>query len=252
MKLTTVLIEDEVKLRKVFIELLKDNCPEIEVIGEAGNITDGYTLLLEKKPMVVFLDIEMPGGNGFELLSKFEKIPFETVFVSSYGHYAIRAIKLSALDYLLKPVMIEDLQQLPARIAEAIKIKEGALKYELLQQNLNDSEQEKKILLRSKVKTESVNLMDILYLNSDLNYTTFYVKGNHRIVVSKTLKEFEDILCDGGKSSFIRIHKTFIVNLNYVKKIERGNECFVILNDDTRLEVSRRKKTAVIDKFGSL
>src|SRR3954466_6162974 len=136
MKLTAVIVEDELKLRKVFVELLKDNCPEIEVIAEAANIIDGYALIIQKKPQVVFLDIEMPGGNGFELLSKFEKIPFETVFVSSYGHYAIRALKLSALDYMLKPVMIEDLIKIPDRIKEAIDLKESALKYKSLEANL--------------------------------------------------------------------------------------------------------------------
>jgi two-component system LytT family response regulator len=252
MKLTAVIVEDELKLRKVFVELLKDNCPEIEVIAEAANIIDGYALIIQKKPQVVFLDIEMPGGNGFELLAKFEKVPFETIFVSSYGHFAIRALRLSALDYLLKPVMIEDLQTLPARIIEAIDLKESALKYKILQQNLNDSEQQKKIILRSKTKSESLNLKDIQYLNSDLNYTTIYTHENERLVISKTLKEFEDTLCDNERSTFMRIHKTYIVNLDYVKSIERGAECFVILKDNTRLEVSRRKKAVLLEKFESL
>jgi two-component system LytT family response regulator len=249
MKLTAILVEDELKLRRVFTELLKDNCPEIEVIGEAGNITDGYNLITQKKPHVVFLDIEMPGGNGFELLSKFEKIPFETIFVSSYGHYAIRALRLSALDYLLKPVMIEDLQALPLRVKEAIDLKESAFKYKILQENLKDSEQQQKLIIRSKTKSESIYLKDILYLSSYLNYTTFYLNGRDRLVISKTLKDYEETLCEDERSFFMRIHKMHIVNLNYVKKIERGDECFVILKDDTRLEVSRRKKMALLDKF---
>ena len=218
MKLTAVIVEYETRLREVFIELLKDNCPEIVVVGEAENISEGYRLILEKKPQVVFLDIEMPGGNGFELLSKFEKPFFETIFVSSYGHFAIRALKLSALDYLLKPVMVEDLQNIPARIHEAIDLKESALKYKTLQQNLIDSEPQKKIILRSKLKSESIDLKDILYLSSDLNYTTFYLTENRKLLVSKTLKEFEETLCDHEKSSFMRIHKAYIANLNYVKK----------------------------------
>ena len=251
MKLTAVIIDDEIKLRRILEQLLKENCPEITIVGEAGNISEGHKILLEKKPQIVFLDIEMPGGNGFELLSKFDKIPFETIFVSSYGHFAIRALKLSALDYLLKPVMIEDLQSLPSRIKEAIDLKESAFKYKILEQNLNEPEQKKKIIVRSRSKTESIDLADICYLSSDLNYTTFYLKGNQRFVASKTLKEFEESLCDGEKSSFIRIHKTHIVNLDYVKKIERNEECFVLLGDSTRLEVSRRKKAALIEKFES-
>ena len=145
MKLTAAIIEDESKLREVFVQLLQENCPEIEVMGEASNITDGYALILLKKPQVVFLDIEMPGGNGFELLSKFEKIPFETIFVSSYGHYAIKALKLSALDYMLKPVMIEELVKVSGRIREAIELKESALKYKSLLTNLKTPEQDKRI-----------------------------------------------------------------------------------------------------------
>ena len=106
MKFTAVVVEDEYKVREVFINLIKHFCEEIEIVGEAENINDAYNLILSVKPDIVFLDIEMPHGNGFELISKFQKPPFEVIFVTSYGHYAIKAIKLCALDYLLKPVMI--------------------------------------------------------------------------------------------------------------------------------------------------
>jgi two-component system LytT family response regulator len=249
MKLTAAIIEDESKLREVFVQLLQENCPEIEIIGEASNIADGYSLILLKKPQVVFLDIEMPGGNGFELLSKFEKIPFETIFVSSYGHYAIKALKLSALDYMLKPVMIEELVKIPARIREAIELKESALKYKSLLTNLKTPEQDKRILVQSKKKLEHIILKNIIFLQAENNYTFIYIKNQNRIIVSKTLKDYEDILCEEEDSFFVRIHKTFIVNVNHVKSIERGEDCFAVLADNTRLEVSRRKKTPLINKF---
>ena len=252
MQLTAVIIEDERKLRENFIQLLRENCPEIIIVGDAGNITDGYQLIMEKKPQVLFLDIEMPGGNGFELLLKFNNPSFETIFVSSYGHYAIKAIRLSALDYLLKPVSIEELQGLPERIKEAINLKESALKYKMLEANLKNTELQKKLVIRSKAKLESYNLSDIVYLNSDDNYTSLHLNGQKRLVISKTLKEYEEMLCMEESSSFMRIHKTFIVNLHFVKKIERGNDCIAVLKDDTQLAVSRRKKTAFIEKFDSL
>jgi two-component system LytT family response regulator len=252
MNYSAVIIEDERKLREVFIQLLRENCPEIKVIGEAGNIDDGYKLILAQQPQVVFLDIEMPGGNGFELLSKFEKIPFETIFVSSYGHYAIRALKLSALDYMLKPVMVEELVKIPGRIQEAIELKESALKYKSLQVNLENPEQEKKILVLNKKKLEHVILKDILYLQAENNYTTIFIKNQDRIVVSKTLKDFEEILCEEDDSSFVRIHKTYIVNVYHVKSIDRGDECMAVLPDNTRLEVSRRKKQPLMEKFEAL
>ena len=251
MELTAIVIEDEDKVREVFIELLEKFCPEIKVLGQTDNITDGYELIISKKPVVVFLDIEMPGGNGFELLLKFDKIPFETVFVSSYGHYAIRALKLSALDYLLKPVILEDVMQIPNRLRDALTLKQNALKYKLLKNNLDSSEQEKKLIIQNKKNLEYINIKDILYLKGEGNYTSIYLLNDKKYLISKTLKEYETILCE-TQSSFMRIHKTFIANMIHVKRLERGEECILFLTDDTQLEVSRRKKQELIEKLATL
>jgi two-component system LytT family response regulator len=194
----------------------------------------------------------MPGGSGFDLLAKFPKVPFETIFVSSYGHYAIKAIKLSALDYLLKPVIVTELLKIPQRLREAIETKESLIKYELLQENLNNSEQQKKIAVQHKNKIELITLSDILYLKADSNYSWIYLKNGEKFFVPKTLKDYEDILCGNDDSDFIRIHRAFIVNTAQIKSIEKGEECSITLSDKTTLEISRRKKTTVIDKFNSL
>jgi two-component system LytT family response regulator len=248
MKLTAIVIEDEYKIREMFIDLLKKHCLEIEVVGEAGNITDGYELIVSRKPDVVFLDIEMPKGNGFDLLSKFEKIPFEVIFVSSYEHYAIKALRLSALDFLLKPIMIEDLLDITNRIKQSIALKESAFKYSLLKDNLKRNDDSRQLVLNTKTKIECVSLNQIMYLKAELNYTSIFIANQNRLVVSKTLKEFEEMLCEEN-NSFIRIHKTYIVNTNYIKTIERGEEFFIRLKDDTRLEVSRRKKIVLMNKL---
>ncbi|HSH65129.1 MAG TPA: LytTR family DNA-binding domain-containing protein [Bacteroidia bacterium] len=250
MKLKAVIIDDETKIREVFIELMNEHCPQIEIIGQASNINDGYALIMTTQPQVVFLDIEMPGGTGFHLLNKFDKIFFETIFVSSYGHYAIRALRLSALDFLLKPVLIDDLLALPSRIIQSIELKESAFKYKLLTSNLSDNEAEKKIVIQTKTKLESIPTKDIIYLKADGNYTTLFIKGRDKVLISKTLKDYEETLCDEN-SPFIRIHKAFLVNINYIKAVERGEECFAILNDSTRLEVSRRKKSQLNDKIST-
>lgn len=250
MKLKAVVIEDEFKLREVFIQQLEKNCPDIIIKGQAANITDGYALILEEKPDVVFLDIEMPKGNGFDLLSKFDKIPFEVIFVTSYEHYAIRALRLSALDSILKPLIVEDLLPLTERIKEAIQLKESAFKYNLLQSNLKNSEEDKKIILQTKTKTECIQLNQISYLQAELNYTSIFLSEKARIVVSKTLKEFEEMLCDTN-THFIRIHKKYIININQIQSIERGDECFALLKDNTKLEVARRRKGELIEKFNS-
>ncbi len=250
MNITAILVEDEFKIREVFKQLLEKYCPTILLLGEADNIADGYTLILKNKPDVVFLDIEMPGGTGFDLLSKFDMIPFETIFVTSYGHYAIRALKMSALDYLLKPVLIEDLIALPDKLKEAIGLKQNASKYTLLKNNLTSTEREKKLAVTSKKSLELINISDIVYLNGDGNYTTFFLKNKEKLVVSKTLKEFESILCS-PTNDFIRIHKASILNISYLKSLITGVETFALLKDKTQLEVSRRKKRELIERLNS-
>ncbi|MEO6904279.1 MAG: LytTR family DNA-binding domain-containing protein [Bacteroidia bacterium] len=250
MNITAVIIEDECKIREVFKQLLKEFCPTIILLGEADNISDGYTLILKNKPEVVFLDIEMPGGCGFELLSKFDIIPFETVFVSSYGHYAIRALKMSALDYLLKPVLIEDIIALPAKLQEAINLKQNAAKYILLKNNLTSTEREKKLAVSSKKNLELVNISDIKYLHGEGNYTTIFLNDEKKLLVSKTLKEYESILCS-PINDFIRIHKATILNISHIKSLVSGEETYAILNDGKKLEVSRRKKGELMERLRS-
>lgn len=250
MKLTAIVVDDEFKVREVFLEMLEKFCPDITVLAWADNITDAYNLILSRKPQVVFLDIEMPGGTGFDLLAKFEKIPFETIFVSSYGHYAIRALKLSALDYLLKPVTTEDLIEIPNKIRETLEIKQNALKYDLLKINLNGAEQEKKLVIPDKKNLEYVNTSEIMYLKGEGNYTTIYLKNTKKYFVAKTLKDYESMLCE-EQASFFRIHKAFIVNISYIKTIDRGEETFILLKDNTRLEVSRRKKMTLLERLNS-
>lgn len=251
MKIKTIIVENEINVREAFIDLIKKNCPQIEITGEAENIGDAYHLILEKKPDLVFLDIEMTGGNGFELLAKFTKIPFETVFVSSYGHYTIPALRLSALDYLLKPVLVDDLVKIPARVKEIMDLKESAFKYKALQDNLKNKEEEKKLVIQTRSKLISLNLVSIVYLEADENYTHITIVDlNKKFLVTKTLKEFEETLCE-ETGNFIRIHKKFIVNMSYIKQVDNKTECTILLNDGTRLEVSRRKKQLLLNKFYS-
>lgn len=245
MLIKAVIVEDEFKVRELFIILLRKFCKEITIVGEANNINDGYDLIKLNKPDVIFLDIEMPGGNGFELLAKFEKVFFETIFVSSYGHYAIRAIKACALDYLLKPVIIEDLKKITTRLQEKIELKGNALKYNLLQENLVNTDYPQKLIITTRSKIESVDTNDILYLKAEGNYTNIHLKNNTSYCISKTLKEYEEILCE-EKTPFIRIHKAIIVNTRFIRHITRGDDYVAVLYNNVNLEISRRKRQEVI------
>jgi two-component system LytT family response regulator len=247
-RISCVIIEDESKVRAVFRNLLDKFCPEIEVIGEAADITEGYQLIESKKPQLVFLDIEMPGGNGFELLAKFPEPCFETVFVTSYGHYAIKAIKFSAVDYLLKPVMIADLLLLTDKVKEKLKVRDQVSKYKLLLQNL-DAANTHKLAINTKTKLEYIDLSEIVYLKADGNYTTIHMAGKVKYYVAKTLKEYEDMLCGDDAKDFIRIHKTYIINPVHIKHLDKADGTYVIMQDLSRLEVSRRKKQELMNRL---
>lgn len=248
--ITAVIVEDEFKVRTVFKDLLLKFCPEITLIGEADNINEGCDLIMKLKPKLVFLDIEMPGGNGFELLSKFEEPFFETIFVTSYGHHAIRAIKYSALDYMLKPVMIEDVKMIADRYRSREEMRHFAEQYRLLKDNL--SGQHQRLVINNKTRMDYVDVDNISYLKADGNYTAIHLIGGAKHHVSKTLKEYEEILCEHGINQFIRIHKTYIVNITCIDHLEKGEEAFLKLKDGTRLEVSRRKKNELLSRLYNL
>ena len=247
MKYTAVVVEDEYKVREVFVNLIQHYCKEIEIVGEAENINEAYDLIISTKPSIVFLDIEMPRGNGFELLAKFPKPPFEVVFVTSYGNYAIKAIKFCALDYLLKPVMVSDLLEMVSRINEKFENRNQPEQYKTLLENINIPPQNKKLVIHTKTKTEYVYLNDIIYLKADGNYTTIQL-ANSNIYVAKTLKDYEDILC-GSDSQFMRVHKTYIVNTNFIMNINHGDQNTIRLKNNSDLEISRRKKQELIEKL---
>lgn len=248
MKIRSLVVEDEFKVRQVLVDLLRRFCPEIEVLAEASNIEEAEQLIALHQPQLIFLDIEMPGGNGFELLAKYKAPTFSTIFVTSYGHYAIRAIRFSALDYLLKPVMIDDLQQAVERARE--KLGTRTEQYALLQENLEEKQQPKKLVLNNKSKLEYIETDAILYLAGDGNYTHIHLAGGRKHCLSRTLREFEEMLCaPGSPAGFVRIHKGCIVNLLHVDHLERGDKFSLLLRDGTKLEVSRRKKAELLDRL---
>jgi len=248
MELTIVVVEDEYKVRQVLIDLLARFCPGVKLLGEASNVDEAQELITRLRPDLIFLDIEMPGGNGFELLARFSDPFFETIFVTSYSHYAIRAIRFSAMDYLLKPVLIEDLQQAVERARQKIGERGRAGQYGVLKENLESKGCPEKLVLNNRSNLEYVRTDEIMYFEGDSNYTHIYLRSGKKHCVSRTLKEYEQILCVEG-SSFVRIHKTYIVNLAFAKALERGEQFGLVLRDDTRLEVSRRKKSELLSKM---
>ncbi len=230
----TLLIDDEDNARFALRKVLDSNTPDIQLIGEASDVASGLALITQTKPDLVFLDVQMPDGTGFDLLEKVQDQNFKVIFVSAYDHFAITAFRFSASDYLLKPVQPEDVLRAIDRIKK--EPENQAARIKVLLGNRNGVE---KIVLPSLDELLFVKVNDIIRCESDNNYTYFYLLDKERILVSRTLKDYEDLLEPLG---FFRIHKSSIINLRYLKKYRKGEGGTVTMEDGSQLEVSRRRK----------
>lgn len=231
-----VIIDDEAGARNNLCTLIHSRFPEIEVLGEADGVSTGQKLIETSHPDLAFLDVQMQDGTGFDLLAGLTRDDLQVVFVSAHDHFAITAIKFSAIDYLLKPVEEEELRVTLEKIRQYREGNDIKMKLELLLGNLRRVD---KVALPSFQGIEFVRLDDIIRCESDNNYTMFYLTGGTKILVSKTLREYEDMLEARG---FFRTHKSHIINLKYLKKYIKGEGGSVILDDGSEVLVSRRRK----------
>ena len=246
--LTAIIIDDETSSRNSLRQKLANHCPDILIAGECENGEEGIKMLAQKKPDIIFLDVEMPRMNGFTMLQQLTNKNFEVIFITAYNHYAIQAIKFSALDYLVKPVAIDDLKTAVEKAVQKRKISAGNERLEMLLQNLM---QEKKELQRIAIPSMEgllfVETGNIIYLEANSNYTCFYLTNNRKITVTKTLKDFEDLL---PASVFIRIHHSYIINKNLVEKYIKGEGGQVVMKNGILLDVARRKKEEFMKAIG--
>jgi two-component system, LytTR family, response regulator len=247
-KIKSVIVDDETQSRIVLRSLLEMFSKEIEVIGEAENVEDAYYLIQSKRPQLVFLDIQMPRGDGFSLLKKYDKIPFHVIFVTSFDKYAINAIKFSALDYLLKPIEVVDLKEAVQKAVKSIeKEQNNEVQIINLLHTLDSNTIDKKIAVHAGDCVKFVNSDNILYIESDGSYCNITTTNNEQFVTSKYLKDYEDFF--GEKSNFIRIHKSCLLNVNQIKGYNKGEPCIIEMINGQLFEVSRRKKQEVLEKL---
>jgi two-component system LytT family response regulator len=244
----TVLIDDEPNNITTLQELLLRYCPLIEIAGTADNAQTGMEVITQTAPDLVFLDIEMPYGNAFDLLNGIPTIDFEIVFVTAFDNYAINAIKYSALDYLLKPVNIKELQAAVQKAANKLDTKNIHKRIDTLFYNLYTPKSAfQRMALPTLDGLVFVNTEDCIRMEAKNNYTIIYLKNAPSVIVSKTLKEFEDIL---SKDQFSRIHHSHMINHYYVKKYHRGRGGYIEMEDGTTIEVSIRRRDEFLAKFG--
>jgi two-component system LytT family response regulator len=242
MILKAVIVEDESSSREILRNYLAKYCKNVNVLGEAASVRDGIELIAKTKPDLVFLDVEMPFGNAFDLLDQLPDRSFETVFVTAYNSYALEALNNHAAYYLMKPINIDELIKAVSYVAE-IKEKENALEDQILKSKMNKAEG--KITLPQQDGFQVLNVSDILYCKADDNYTEIYLE-NKKLLVSKTLKYFEEALAD---YTFARIHKSYLVNVNEVIKYRKGKGGSVIVSNGKELLVSASKKRQLLSYF---
>lgn len=237
-RLKAVMIDDEERARNILGTLLAEYCPEVEVVATCGYVPDGVLAINKHKPDIVFLDIEMPEYNGFELLGFFQNVDFEIIFVTAYSEYALRAFEVSAVDYLLKPVEIDQLKNAIAKVIQKRNSSNMQQRLELLRDSFK-GEDVRKIALPMSDGLLFVEVADIVLLEAEGAYTTVYLQNGSKLVVSKKLKFFEDVLMN--RPSFFRVHRSNIINMNYIKKYVRGSSTLV-MDNNMNIPVARDKK----------
>jgi len=242
--LRTIIIDDEILMRQTLEKLVHEHCPHVKLVARAGSVKTGVEAIRHHQPDLVLLDIKLEDGTGFDLLNKLEPVDFKVIFITAYDEFAIKAIKFSALDYLLKPVEPEDLKQAVDK-AEKLVLKELNAQLGVLADNMQQGNVAlKKIILKTFDNVHLVRIGDIVYCESDNNYTTFHLIDKSRIMMSNTLKEYEDMLGDYG---FFRVHKSYLVNLAHIVRFEKAEGGNVHLANNAVVPVSFRKRELLLE-----
>lgn len=238
MNLKAIIVDDEKHSRETLRNLVEEFCEGVQVIALAGSVSEALETIPKLNPDLVFMDIELQSGTGFDILNTLPEINFEVIFTTAFDQYAIKAVKFSSLDYLLKPI---DLEELQSAIEKAKKLKNKEAYNSQLKSLLQNLQQPKltKICLATSDGFEFVNTDEICYCVADGSYTTFVLTNGKKVMVSKHLKAYENLLTD---HSFMRVHNSYLVNLKEVKKFIKADGGYIIMNNDDTVSISRGKK----------
>jgi two-component system LytT family response regulator len=244
----TVIIDDDSRNIKVLRTMLEEFCPELNITGEADNAKSGAELIRQVNPQLVFLDIEMPYGNGFDMLSSLMPVKFEVIFVTAFDTYMLQAFRYSALDYLLKPVRIEELKNAVAKAIKRIASLPGTDQLALLLENMKTVNHGfQKLAIPTNDGYSFVPLSEIIRCEAKGSYTEIHINGHkNKLLVSKSLKEYEEIL---PPEQFFRVHNSHIININYIKKYNKGRGGYIELENGFTVEVAVRRKEEFLRKL---
>jgi two-component system LytT family response regulator len=244
-----VIIDDEPELRELNRSLLANHFDEIEIAGTAGAVEEAVSLIDRIQPQLILLDIRLTDGTGFQILQKIRNYKYTVIFITAYSEFAIKAIKLSAIDYILKPINEKEFCQAVERAIENINSSQIQDQVETFFNYYERRTQNRRIVLKTTESISIVEISDIVYCRSDNTYTTFYLKNKEKILISRPMKEYEEMLSEYG---FFRPHQSFLVNLQYISRLDKSDGGFLILKDHTEIPVSIRRKSRLIQVLENL
>ncbi len=248
--LKVLIVEDEESTRNLLKSMISQSFSDIKIVGEVESVADGIIAINKENPDVVLLDIDLTDGSGFEILESTKLKNYMVVFITAHNEYAIKAFRISAIDYLLKPVDINDLIEAIEKCKKQKEAGELNLKLDALFSNLkSEQNQDKKIVLKSSDSIHVIPIHEIIRCESDSSYTTFYLKNNKKLIISKTLKEFDDLLTEFG---FFRPHQSHLVNTNCINSYEKPHGGMLVMSDKSHVPVATRKREALFNLFKSL
>lgn len=245
-KIKSVIVEDESAAREVLKNYLQKYCPQVEIIGEAQNFKEAIPLLHDLKPQLVFLDVEMPFGNAFDVLEACKDLQFETIFVTAFSEYSLKALNQSASYYLLKPISIEELITAVNKVQQHIVNHEIFNRNKIIVENFRETKPEKQqVILPTLEGFEVVKMEEIVRLRGNGNFTDLYLSNGQKKMVCRFLKHFTEIL----PFPFIRVHKSNIININFVKSYHKGTGGYVTMIDESEVEISPSYKEEFLKAF---
>jgi two-component system LytT family response regulator len=245
-----LIIDNEEQIRIGLEKQLKSFCPQVSEIQQATGVVSGLEAIANYKPDLVFLDVEMDDGTGIELASKLESYSFQLVFITAHDKYAVNAFKLSAIDFLLKPIDAEDLINAVVRAEKNIKTKTLELQFKILQESISSiAVSDKKIVLKDNESIYFVKVSDIVRCKAEGPYTEFYLMSDQKIIISKSLKEYEDVLEPFG---FVRTHHSHLINIKHISRFDKADGGVLVLDNEHVVPVSQRKRELILELLNSI
>jgi two-component system, LytTR family, response regulator len=248
-KLATLIVDDEQDAVNFIRSIISEYCPGLEIIGSAASAKEGVTMILERQPGLVFLDVEMPHGSGFDLLAQFPEKSFDVIFITAFNHYAIRAIKFSAVDYILKPINISEfIESVNKVLHKRLSGGNRNASYLALMENLR-SELPSKLAIPTSDGMEYLTTREIIRIEADRSYTWFFLKDRRKILVSKNLNQYQELLSD---QRFFRSHNSHLINLDHVKKYIRHEGGIIEMDDGAQVPLSRTRRELFLGQMAKL